>query len=90
MCVLEAIAVLKSVAEHPVQADMREPDEAECYGEGCVLPPADGDEHPRQRRDVGEVVAACPDLGPGEVASQEKSGNRNVSGRSHQDRPVVV
>lgn len=38
MCVLEAIAVLQSVAEHAVQADMREPDEAKCDGEGCVLP----------------------------------------------------
>jgi hypothetical protein len=46
MCVLKVIAVPEAVAEQPVQTDMREPDEAECYSEGRVLPPADGDEEP--------------------------------------------
>jgi hypothetical protein len=32
---------------HPVQTDMREPHEAECYSEGRVPPLADGDEHSR-------------------------------------------
>jgi len=76
MRVLEVVAVLESVTEHPVEADMGQPDQPERDDQGVALPPADPDQRGRRRRAVPEVVGPRPETWSAEIAEHRDVGQQ--------------